>query len=62
MTYAAFNDGGKREIVEHFGAVAPDKTGAILAHAFVVEAIHLCDLSRFVVPADESHPVRIADL
>lgn len=56
------NEGAQTEIVEDFGAVSPDIDGAILAQTFVIKAIDLSDLSRFVVSANQGDSVRIADL
>lgn len=54
------DEGRQREIVENFGAVPPHIHTAVLAEAFVVEAIDLGDLARLVVAADKRNAVRIA--
>jgi len=56
------DDDGEREIVEHVGKVVPYVGIPVLARAFCVEAIRLCDPTRLVVAADEVHSVRIAQL
>jgi len=57
----AVDDGRQTDVVEDFGAVLPDRDGAVLAQALVVEAVDLRDLARFVVAADERDAVRVAD-
>mmetsp|Transcript_16426 Transcript_16426/g.40599 ORF Transcript_16426/g.40599 Transcript_16426/m.40599 type:complete len:318 (+) Transcript_16426:882-1835(+) len=53
---------GEREVVENFGAVPPDIHGTVLAQTLVVETVHLGDLPRFVVSADQKHALGIPDL
>ena len=60
--HLAINDGGKGEVVEDLGAVSPHGDRAILAEALVVEAVHLGDLPRLVVPSDQGDPVWVPDL
>ncbi|GIX63446.1 SET domain-containing protein-lysine N-methyltransferase [Babesia caballi] len=50
------------EVVEDLGAVAPHVDAAILPHALVVEAVHLRDVARLVVPADEGDAIGVPDL
>jgi len=59
---AAVDDGAEAHVVEHLAAVAPDARRAVLLHALVVEAVHLGDLTRLVVAADEGHAVRVPHL
>ena len=47
----------EREIIEDFTTISPDIRGAIFSLAFVVEAVHLRDLPRFVVSAEDSDTV-----
>ena len=35
------NQGGQRQVIEHFGTITPDVDAAILAKAFIVETIDL---------------------
>lgn len=46
-------DHAQRQVVEHISKVVPDVGAAVFASAFGIEAIRLCDASRFVVSADE---------
>ncbi len=52
----------ERQVVKHLAAVAPHIDAAVLAHALVVEAVHLRDLARLVVAAYQRDAVRIAHL
>ena len=56
------NQGGERKIVEKVGKVLPDIGITILAQAFVVEAVYLCDLARLVVAAQNGDAVGVSDL
>ena len=50
------------KVVEQVCKVLPDIRVSVFAQAFVVEAIDLCDLARFVVAAQDGDPVAIAHL
>ena len=56
------DDGGQREGVEALDAVSPRAGVAVLAQAFVVEAVHLGDLSALVVAPKESDVAGILEL
>ena len=56
------NEGAKSEIVKDLSARSPYIRGVVLLHAFVVKAVDLGDLSRFVIASDEGHSVGMADL
>lgn len=51
------NDGGEDEEVEDLAAGFPDGGVAVFLLALLVEAVHLGDLARFVVAADEGDAV-----
>ena len=51
--HGAVNDGSDGEVVEEIGAEAPHVGAAVLAHAFVVEAIHLGDLAALMIATQE---------
>jgi hypothetical protein len=57
---AAVDDGAQREIIKDFATPAPHVAAAILALTLVVESVHLRDLSRLVVPADERDAIWIS--
>ena len=59
-THLVLNESGKGKIVEQVREVPPDIRVAVLPQALVVEAIHLRDLPRFVVSAQDRHAVAIA--
>ena len=61
MTYLIFDESGEGEVVEEVGEVSPYVCVAVLAEAFVVETIHLRDLPRFVVSAENCHSVAISE-
>ena len=56
------NEGGKRKVVEEVGKVFPHVCVAILAQAFVVEAVDLSDLARLVIATKNGDARGIADL
>jgi hypothetical protein len=55
------DEGSKREVVEQVCEELPDVGIAIFAQALVVEAVHLCDLSRFMVTAQDGDSGRISN-
>ena len=61
-THLVVDEGREGQEVEQVGEVLPDVGVAVLAQALVVEAVHLGDLARLVVAADERHAVRVPDL
>jgi hypothetical protein len=52
----------KGQVVEEVGEVFPHVGIAVLAEALIVEAIHLCDLTRLVVATQDGDALGIADL
>lgn len=60
--YAPVHDCTKREVVKDFAAVPPYVRASIFSLTFIVEAVHLRNLTRFVVASDERDAVRVADL
>jgi hypothetical protein len=57
----AVNDGGNWEEIEQVRALLPDVNAAEFADAFVIEAVCLRHLARFVVPPEKCHPRGKAD-
>ena len=51
------HDCRERQVVEQIGEVLPDVGIAVLAHALVVEAIHLGDLATLVIAAQDRDSV-----
>ena len=51
----AFDNSCGYQIVKYFRAVLPRVDVSVLAHAFVVEAVLHRDVSRFVIPAQDSN-------
>ena len=56
------DDGREREVVEDLRAVAPHIHRAVLPETLVVEAVHLRDLSRLVVPANKRDSIGVTNL
>lgn len=56
------NDGSQRKVVEDLRTVAPHVNGAVLAQAFVVEAVDLGDLSGLVVASNQRDALRVSNL
>ena len=50
------------EIIKQIGEVPPNVGVSVLSQAFVVEAVDLGDLARFVVSSKEGHPVAVPQL
>ena len=55
------DDGGKGQVVEDFGAVAPDVDRAVFAEALVVESVDLSDLTRLVIASDQGDTLRVTN-
>lgn len=51
----------EREVVEEVRKIFPDIGIAVFAQAFVVEAVNLGDLSRFVVPTQNGHSLGVSN-
>ena len=56
------DDGRQSQIVEYICAVAPHVDATELTQAFIVEAVHLCDLAGLVIAANQSDALRITHL
>lgn len=59
--HLAVHHRSQAQVVKHLTAVPPHARAPKLAQALVVEAIHLRDLPRFVVAANEGDAIRVAD-
>jgi hypothetical protein len=59
--YPPIHNSAQREVIKHIAAVPPHVPAAILALTLVVEPIHLCDLARFVVAADEGDAIWVSN-
>lgn len=60
--YLSINEGGEGQIVEQIGKVFPHIRIAIFAQTFVVEAVHLSNLSRLVIATQDGDSFTITDL
>lgn len=56
------DEGGEGEIVEKIGEVLPHVCISVLAEAFIVEAVHLGDLARFMVATKDGDPLWVSNL
>lgn len=52
---------GEGEVVKEVGEVFPDVGITVLSQAFVVEPVHLGDLARLVVSAEDGDALGVAD-
>ena len=52
----------KRQEVKYFCAITPDDNISVLLDALLIEAVHLRDLSAFVVSSDQCDAFGISDL
>eukprot|EP00166_Cyanidium_caldarium_P005904 ctg_754.g447 len=52
----------QRHIVEHVGKILPHVGVAVLSQALIVKAVHLGDLARLVIAAQDGHSPRIPQL
>ena len=60
--YMVVDQGREGEVVEEVGEELPHVGTAVFANALVVEAVHLRDLSGFVIAAKDEHSVGISHL
>ena len=49
LTYLFFNQGSQGKVIKEIGKVFPNIHVSVFHQAFVVEAVDLCDLPRFVI-------------
>jgi hypothetical protein len=55
------NEGGEGKVVEEVGEVFPNIGVAVFSQAFVVESIHLCNLTGLVVSAKDGDTLGVAN-
>lgn len=55
------NEGRQGEVVEEVGEVLPHVGIAVLSQAFIVEAVHLRDLSALMVSTKDRDTIAVAD-
>lgn len=60
--YSIVDDGGQAQVVKYFRTVAPDSDGAVFSYTFVVESIHLSNLTTLMVTSNQCDSVRISYL
>ena len=56
-THLVFDEGGERKVIKEVGEVSPNVGVAVFSQALVIEAVHLRDLSGFMVSAEDSDTV-----
>ena len=61
-THLVVNEGSEGQEIEEIREEPPDVGIPVFPQAFVVEAVHLCDLSRFVVSSQDGNAIAIAEL
>ena len=55
-----FDESGEWKVVEKVSEVSPNVRIAVFSQTFVVESIHLCDLSGFVVSSQDGDAISIS--
>ena len=58
--HASIHNSTQREVIKDLTAISPHIRRAILPLAFVIEPIHLRNLARLVVSADERDAIRVS--
>lgn len=58
--HLTIHNGRESQVVEHFTAIPPDIRGPVLSMTFVIEAVHLRDLPRLVVPSYQRDSVWVS--
>lgn len=58
--YLAVNHGCQCKVVEYLATISPNVSRTVLSVAFVIEAIHLGDLARLMVPSYESDSIWVS--
>jgi hypothetical protein len=61
-TYLVVDESGKRKVIEKIGEESPDIRVTVLAQTLVVEPVHLGDLPRLVISAEDRDTVAVAQL
>ena len=56
------DQGSQRQVVEQICEELPDVGISVLAKTLIIEAVYLCDLSGFVVAAQDGDSGRVSDL
>ena len=57
----ALNDGSDSEIIEDLGAVFPWVSVSVLSNGLIVESVHCCDLSSFVISSQNCYSISPSD-
>lgn len=55
------DEGSQGQVVEKIGEEFPNVCVAVFAQAFVIEAVDLCYLARFVISPEDGDALRIPD-
>lgn len=55
------DQGSEGQVIEKVGEIFPDIGVAVFSQTFVVEAVDLSDLTRFVVTSENGNAVRVSD-
>ena len=59
--YPSVHNSTQCEVVEDLTTPSPNVAAPVFSLALVIEAVHLGDLSRLVISADERHSFGVAD-
>lgn len=56
------DDSSERQVIEELGELLPNVCVAILSQTFIIETIHLCDLSALVIASEDGDSILITHL
>jgi hypothetical protein len=59
--HSTVNDGTQCHEVKHLATSLPYRGISVLLKAFLVESVHLRNLARLVISADQCYPVRVSE-
>jgi len=59
---SVINNSSETQIIENFGTISPNVQRSVFSQAFIIEAINLGNLSRFVVSSNQGDSVGESDL
>jgi len=52
-----FNNSSQREVIKEFGECFPNVSISVFSQTFIVETIHLSDLSAFVITSKDGKSI-----
>ena len=61
QTDLIINESSERKVVKQISEVSPNICIPIFSQAFIVEAVHLGDLARLVIPSEDCDAIAVAE-